>query len=83
LIHIIIYIDLWSLLEKEPVENGEDGDTVTLFVGIYIFLYLNICIYIYVENGEDGDTVTLFVGIYVYLYVCMYVYICIYMYVYI
>lgn len=25
--------DLWTLLDKEPTEGNDDGDTITLFVG--------------------------------------------------
>ena len=30
--------DLWTLIEREPYENTDEGDTTTLFVGKYRLL---------------------------------------------
>jgi hypothetical protein len=69
--------DLWSLLEKEgTVENNDDGDTVTLFVGNQAIFDI-LCVF----NINDAIFDEICVQIYVYIYIC--IYICIYIYIYI
>jgi hypothetical protein len=64
--------DLWSLLEKEgTVENNDDGDMVTLFVGDQAILDF-LCVFNISDAIYDKRCVQIYVCIYIYIYVYIY-----------